>query len=680
MGLDDLPPLLWGAAILFAPGASVVLALRRGARVAAVAAAPAITVGICYLAAVLGGLLGIGYGTPLVLAVWAVVLGAAVLLGLRGPRIPLRSPVRPVLLPLVGLGTTLAAAALGTLTWLRGLGGLGTLPQEHDVIVHSQLVARIILTGEGAPWQSLPGDLLTGEPRGFYPNGFHLYAALLSSVGEDPVVALNGAMVIMLGVALPLGVAALALHLRPRAYAPLVGGVAALLSVSAYRPMVALMHDGGILSNAAAFAVAPGVVALLLLAVRLGLPGALPIALVIAGSLLLHPNSAVTVGLTAGVWLIVTVVRRPVDRAGIGKLAAVLAAGAVGGALLLVPFVLAGTGTTTASQPSVVGWPRSFPTLSFADALSLTFRAPYGGFFDFEQRRAQLWLALLAVVGLVVCLVRRRNAALVATFLAWAALQIAYLMDVGPGPLQTIYSLYYSAYIRIVGGISPLQWLAGGIAVATAVEVGAWVVARLVGRVPAARRPATPAVLAVLGTVALVLVVCLPYARVNVQAIAERHADPNIERVDENDLEAAAYVAERIEPGQRVMNNANDGSSYGYVFHGLPLVLNTALGLGTVPHTQTLLRYFDELERNDEVREIVCDLDIAWVIVDKNAPPIGARGRPWVPKGIFTTAPGLDRLAATEHVERVARFGDVGVHRVDLEGLGCPPGRADRPS
>ena len=680
MGLDDLLPLLWGAAILFAPGASVVLALRRGARVAALAVAPAITVGICYLAAVLGGFLDVGYGTPLVLAVWAVVLAAAVLLGLRGPRIPLRAPVPAGLLPLVGLGATLSAAALGALTWLRGLGGLGTLPQEHDIIVHSQLVARIIMTGEGAPWQSLPGDLLTGEPRGFYPNGFHLYAALLSSVGADPVVALNAAMVVVLGVALPLGVAALALNLRPRRYAPVIGGVAALLSVSAYRPMVALMHDGGILSNAAAFAVAPGAVALLLLAARLGLPGALPIALVIAGSLLLHPNAAVTIGLTAGVWLLATVVRRPVDRARIGELAAVLAAGAVLGALLLVPFVLAGTGTTTASQPSVVGWPRSFPVQSFPDALSLTFRAPYGGFFDFEQQRAQVWLAVLAVVGLAVCLVRRMNAALVATFVAWAALQIAYLVDVGPGPLQTIYGLYYQAYVRIVGGISPLQWLAGGVAVATAVEV----LARLVGRVPAARRsgavPAVPAVSAALAVVVLVLVVCLPYARVNAQAIAQRHAAPNIERVDEHDLAAAAYVAERIRPGQRVMNNANDGSSYGYVFHGLPLVLNTALGLGTVPHTQILLQHFDELEQDDEVRRIVCDLEIAWVIVDRNAPPIGARGRPWVPKGVFTTAPGLDRLASTKHVERVARFGDVGVHRVDLEGLGCPPGQADRPS
>ena len=674
--MGDLLLLLWGAAVLFVPGASTVLALRRGTRVAAVAVAPAITVGICYLAAVLGGLSGIGYGLPLVLAVWAVVLGAAVLLGLRGPRVPLLAPVRTGLLPLVGLGATLGAAALGTWTWLRGLGGLRTLPQEHDIIVHSQLVARIVLTGEGAPWQSLPGDLLTGEPRGFYPNGFHLYAALLEPAGGDPVVALNTATVALLAIALPLGVAALALHVRPRAYAPLAGGVAALLSVSAYRPMVALMHDGGILSNAAAFAVAPGAVALLLVAGRLGLPGALPVALLVVGSLLLHPNAAVTIGLTAVVWLVVTVVRRPLDRAGIGRLVAVLAAGAALAAVLLVPFVLAGTGTTTASQPSVVGWPRSYPVLSLPDALSLTFRAPYGGFFDPQQQRAQVWLALLAAVGLVVCLVRRMNAALVATFVAWAALQVAYLMDVDPGPLATVYSLYYSAYLRIVGGISPLQWLAGGVAVATAVEV----LTRLAHRVPVARRPATPAVLAALATAALVVVAGLPYARVNQQAIAARHADPAFERVDENDLRAAAYVAERIRPGERVMNNANDGSSYGYVFHGLPLVLNTALGLGTVPYTQTLLRYFDELERDDEVREIVCDLDIAWVVVDENAPPIGARGRPWVPTGVFTTAPGLDDLSSTRNVERVARFGDVTVHRVDRDGLGCPPDRADRPS
>ena len=674
MGFDDVLLLVWGVAVLFVPGATVVLALRRGVRLTAVAAAPAISVGIFYVASVVGGFLGIGYGFPLVLVTWAACLAVAVLLGRRGPRMPLLPAGRPSPMQVVGLGATVVAVVLGAVTWLLGLGGLDTLPQEHDVIVHSQLVARILMTGEGAPWQSLPGDLLTGEPRGFYPNGFHLYAALLGVLGADPVVALNVAMVLMLGVALPLGVAVLGLRLRPAAWAPLIGGCAALLSVAAYRPMFALMHDGGILSNAAAFAVAPGAVALLLVADRLGLPGVLPIALLVSGSLLLHPNAAVTIGLTAGVWLLLTAVRRPFDRVRARTLAVVLIAGAVVGGLVLIPFLLAGAGITTVSQPSVVGWPRAFPVQSFRSSLRLTFGAPYGGFFDFGQERAQVWIAVLALAGVAVCVLRRANAGLVGAFAVWAALLMAYLMDVDVAPLQTIYSLYYQAYVRLIGGLAPLQWLAGGVAVAAVAEA----LASVARRVPAARRVrATPAILAALGTAGLLVVVCIPYARVNVQALAERHSDPTIQRVDQFDLQAAAFVAERIRPGQRVMNNANDGSSYGYVFYGLPIVANTALGLGTVPYTSELLQGFNRLDEDDEIRELVCELDIAWAIVDDTAPPIGARGRPWVPRGVFTTAPGLKRLGRTDHLERAARFGDVTVWRVDREGLGCPGGASD---
>lgn len=99
MGFDALPPLLWRAAILLVPGGSVVLALRRGARVAALAVAPAITVGIWYLAGVLGGFLGVGCGAPLVLAVWAILLGAVAVLGHRGPRVPVLGSAPPSLLP-----------------------------------------------------------------------------------------------------------------------------------------------------------------------------------------------------------------------------------------------------------------------------------------------------------------------------------------------------------------------------------------------------------------------------------------------------------------------------------------------------------------------------------------------------------------------------------------------------
>jgi hypothetical protein len=254
-------------------------------------------------------------------------------------------------------------------------------------------------------------------------------------------------------------------------------------------------------------------------------------------------------------------------------------------------------------------------------------------------------------------------------YTAWAAVLMSFLMNVHLAPLRAVAGFYYNSYPRITGGLALAQWLAGGLAVAVGVDL----VARLVNRVPIGRL--RPAVVPALGSVAmllLVLLVCVPYARVNRDVIAARYRAPDFTRVDSDDLAAAAFVAKRIGPGERVMNNANDGSSFGYVYFHLPIVVNTSLGSSNAPYSSELLQSFNQLDVDSQVRKDVCRLRIAWAIADDNAPAIGAPGKVWLPSHTFTVAPGLQNLTAVPHVSQAGRFGHVSVFAVDLATLGCP--------
>jgi hypothetical protein len=671
VGVGDLVILVWAVGLLFLPGAAVLVALRGVSVITALAAAPAVTLGLLYVAALVGGATGLSYGLVLAAAVWALAVGSSLVLGRWSHRLPIWTVLPRSPMHLLGAVATVAAMATGLVLWIRGIGGLGAIPQEHDTVVHTELVAYVMRTGRAAPWQSLPADFLTGRPAGFYPNGFHLYAALVGSLGANAVVALNAAMVVLFAVALPAGVAALGLRLQPRAFAPLAGGCAAVLAAVSYHPLGILMHDGGILSNAAAFAIAPGVITLLLDVGRRRWVDVLPIALAIAAAVVVHPTSAVTVGLTTAAWLAASAVASRKNRGELRRHLGVLAVGAGAGAVLLVPFVLAASGVTTAAGnrlDSVVGFGRNVRVLSFLRSLGLAVSAPVGGLLDPRFASGQTWLTVLSIAGIAACLLLRRNAPVVAAFAAWTCFLTAFLADLPLPPVRAASGLYYNSYARISGGNALLQWLAAGLATAAVVELlVALVRRRFPARLPRARGPVLAG-----ATVLVLVVVCLPYAHRDAEVLALRYQNPAYNRVDRYDLDAAAFVAKRIHAGQRVMNNANDGSTFGYVFYGVKVVVNQPLGGSAAPYTTELVRAFNRLDDDRHIHDLVCRLDIAWVIADDQAPRVGAPRTPWVIGGQYTTAPGLQHLERVPHVSQAARFGHVAVFTVDLAALGCP--------
>ena len=124
------------------------------------------------------------------------------------------------------------------------------------------------------------------------------------------------------------------------------------------------------------------------------------------------------------------------------------------------------------------------------------------------------------------------------------------------------------------------------------------------------------------------------------------------------------------------MNNANDGSTYGYVFYGLRIVVTQSIGSRAAPYMAQLLGGFNRLGEDVAIRDTVCRLRITWAIVDDDAPRVGVRGLSWAPGGGFTVPTGLLHLEHVPGVSRAARFGHVTVYAVDPAAIGCAAGSA----
>lgn len=176
---------LVGLLVLVVPGLALQLAAGVRDKLWLAALTVPASIGVYVVAGVVSGIPGIAFNVVEVLVVTvvlvAVVFGVAALVRRRtGPvgatavaEPPSWLPVLPGRLVLaaqiVGALLCLLAIALSFQPWRSGLGGWDTFPQEHDTIIHTVLVGYIAHTGNGAPWELLPLDMLTGQPVSFYP-------------------------------------------------------------------------------------------------------------------------------------------------------------------------------------------------------------------------------------------------------------------------------------------------------------------------------------------------------------------------------------------------------------------------------------------------------------------------------------------------------------------------------
>ena len=672
MSWSDVGLLALAAVAVLAPGTAVLkLGLRRG-WLETLAAAPAVSVTVCYLAGLLAGVTGLRWGAPVVTGVAVVLTGICFVVRWRWVKPPTaheRPAIAQVLLPAAAL---CVSVAVGVRTFVQGYGTLSVLPQEHDMVLHTLLVARIERSGEAAPWQSSPIDLLSGEPSGFYPNGMHMLAALASPGPADSVAALNAVTIVLFAFALPVGLAALARLLTPAAVRPVAMCVAPLVGVLAYRPVFALLHDGGVLANAAALALVPGVIYALLRGASGSRMAYATGALGMVGAVVVHPSAAPTIVITAGAWMLPGLVARIRSVRDAVRTLGWLAAAAVAALLVLLPFL--STASTTAGF--VTSFPRGTPAASLGGALGTTLSFYYGGYFDPSGMLSQVALAVLSLLGVVLCIYRRSSAGLLTSYAVWMVILIIWLVKPDYPFVSTLSGIYYNVYGRFSVGLALVQWLT----VAAALGHVADLVHRGLERVTAngtlARlRPQVVRAAPLTGAVVFLVFAAAvaPYAATNTLTLQQRYSMPEFERADADDLAAGRFLADRVQPGQRVMNNANDGSTYAYVFSGIPLVNTSTLGSPYAPYTTELLQDFDEMTRDQDVRALVCDMDIAWAMVDQLAPVVGAPPEvtPLGTNGAFSTARGLDHMDRVPVAEEVFVSGHVLVYSIDLARLGC---------
>lgn len=687
---DVLVPIV-GLLVLAVPGLLLQLAAGVRDKLWLAAMTAPLSVGVFVIAGVCSAIPGLSY-TPLLVVVVTVVLAAVVFLIARRRRhwgyapaaeepdglsfLPALTPRFARLAKLAAVAFCLVAVALALQPWRSGLGGWDTYPQEHDTIIHTVLVGFIAHTGEGAPWQLLPLDLITGQPVSFYPSGLPLTAALTGDLTGGPIEGFNIVNALMVGPVFVLGCAALTAavlrRLRIRAeWIALAGGVAAIVAAGLYRPGVNLLHDGGIAPNAVAMSLTPGIIAGIVTLGRSQWLRAALLGIGLAGIFSVHPSVVASVGASVVVFWIAEAFTRDGRRvlrtqwpvlAGAAVMAAVAAAGQVIGSL--------GQAGRTGS------WLPDIPPAPLGDAVGTNLMLTYGGYYDNEQVYAQAAAGILALAGAVAVLLTRKGWTALALWGFWLVVSIDFKISPGAGFGSTIGSLFYKSYVRIQAHVSVFVPVLAAIAVVFAAAG----IARLVAAPPKLpsfarvlrRSGPVTAGLVVLFAVGYVVSAGIPYEHRNAEVVASRYAKPEFVRVNDDDRKASSWLADRVQPGERVMNSANDGSTYAFTEDNVPVVNVVTLGAIQAPYTYALLEKFDDYPDDPEIRKTILDLNIRYVYVDSEAPTMGAGpGAPeeWLGEPTFTVAPGLENVSELPGISVGFRSGTVTVYELDPNAL-----------
>lgn len=692
--LIDFAHLATGLAVLFVPG--LLLLYVCGVRSWAVLAGVAVplTAGLALLVSVVTGVTGIPFHLLSFVVITALV---AVLAGVIRrwalPRIQARAKTAGTVsgtapshqegvrelrgktlaaARVLGLLTGLAGIVLGWWMWQRGLGSWSTPPQEHDQITHSVITAYIEHTGNAAPWQMRPLDLVEGEPLAYYPSGFSRLAALVVNVVGDTMTSLNLVTVVILAIAWPLSAAALtAVLIRlsglGKGWVALAAGIAMPVAVSLYRPAIALAHDGGIVPNAAALVMVPGLVAVMLLTTRQEWKLVIPLGIACAGVFSVHPSAVVSVVLTllaAWIGLLLTASGRAWLRSTVMPLLAVSAVALVFG----IP-VLAGL---IGGAESVTGAPATIGPTAFGTALENTFALTYHGYFDPRGEESQLAIGMLAVAGVVAVAVFRRGWPIATVYLFWAGVSLTFQLSPNSGPASTVAGYFYNSFTRLQSHVSfAIPALVAGLFVFSAVAFLSIPWPRMQRPRFLPGRPVIALSVLTAGIAALLSTSILSYVEMNSTVLARRYKEPEFTRYDAADEVAMAWLDRHVQPGERILNNANDGSTLAYVRYELPILNTVSTGSRQTPESTELLKSFDNYPDNPEVRSILLDKNIRWVYVDSEAPVIGALPSDWHGQSEYSFAPGLEDLEGLPGLEEAFTQDHVTVYRLDLEVVGA---------
>ena len=638
--------LLWVPGLLFGAAARL-----RGWTLAA--AAPALTYGLVAIGGLLLGELGFSW-TLLTFGGWtlvaSVVLFAVTTLIQRRwparvdddePRVSRRGHL------VVGAGVAIGLA-VGAVTFLRGIGSLNRLAQDWDAPHHGNLVRW--LAEHQTSLVSTAGAIGNQHENAnyFYPATYHqLLALLLDQFGVTlPQLLNSGALSTVL--VWPVGIAAMGLawKLPARVVAP-AAAVSTWFSPFPYDSL----WRGPLWPYVAGIALLPAVLALVTYLIKpRGITGPVAVAMSAAALVGLQPSLVFILAGLLGVIFVACVFRLvPIDwkRAWPTLLALGVLAVAVA-----VPLIL--PSMRSAEGVAAMVWPsEATPAGAFGQMLT------FSGVVDFPQ----WWIGLPALFGVVVMAKRRLMPWMVGVWLAFGGLY-AVTVSLEGAVVQRLTGYFYNDHWRLAVML-PLPGSIGfGVAV---VAFGTWVVGRYRDKVPAfGRTPWAPVAVSVVFFLLIGLVSGAYIGRNSTRLAVNYQNGPT---VGDGELEAYQWLAGRVRPGERVMNDVFDGSGWLYAMAKVEPVEWTFYGTPAGTPSNYLTKHLNELDEDPEVRAALTELRVRYVIV----------GRGFVRKD-NRIAPGFVGLDRTPGFTEVFRNADSVIYEIEgqesvLEGAAAAAGR-----
>lgn len=578
------------AVVLWLPGLAALGVLLPGtSRLARIAAAPALSLGLLYALAGYLDLVGVrvdwaSVALPMVL-VAAVVLGVRLRHGIAVPRLRWEHLVLAV------------SVIVALWLWCYAVGSPTTVPTYDDGANAAIFTHRIDLLGTLAPDRIIATDL--GDGAGgvsYYPLALHLVASFLVAVtGAGAGLALHVVTALLVAVCLPVGAFALTRRLvgtdlgqgrRPAVAAAAAGALAAVLPGLPWGQL-----PWGALAMVSGIALLPGL--LLLVRELVGHPWQAGVALGVATAGLFGAHSSeVVTGAVLGAGMVAAIAgRRAVvwrDAFAGGSLAVVTALLLLGPVL---PTLSGGLSERAAGTPG----PSMYPVQALNDGWMSLIGAPeLADEWGVRQRYVAWAVTLLVVLG--VWAARRARPVLgmavasgLLAVLAWACL-------LGSPLAHTLATPWYANGYRLLATLTvPLLVLAGtGVAL---------LAGRHWGRI-----------LAVGGVLALA--VAAPAVAVSGVIGSRTYAAYSVVTVGDRD--AFAWLGAHVPGGERVLNDSHDGSMWMYPVAGVAPVFGPKSDLWQTPAWQDrwyLLQHAAQLGVDGRARRIADELDVSYAFV-----------------------------------------------------------------
>lgn len=610
------PTLIAACAVFFLPGLAVACSIGlRG--LAMWAAAPAITVSLAGVSAVVAGLAGVGFNVLALLAAAAVTALAAVMIRVAarrkrngqaevaGPRADLRTfPWLTAAAGVLGLGV---AAFILAFRLVHMFGAPENISQTYDNIFHLNAIRYAFDTGNASSLL-ISGMTSTETAPAFYPAAWHdMVVLLMQLTGASLPVAVNISNIVIAALVWPLASMFLASRVLGTHPLPLI--VTGVLATG-FAAFPYMMMDFGVLYpyalSLALLPVALGLTVSLLRQDADGAPrgwiAAVALVGVIPGMALAHPSSVVALlGLAAPVVVVALVKSGAVILRRNHGPASVLAPPA-GLALYAAVVVLAWIYLRPARDASFWG-----PVESQAQAIGeVLASAPLG--------RGLAWFIFLCtIVGLVLCARRPGYHWLLGTFLAAAALFVVIAASPVGDFRWAVTGVWYSDPYRLaallpiptiavaaVGCTALAQWLADGFRKAVSASRG-----DAAAKTGALRYSlAAAAVFAVVGAAALAwLVQGQNITNAQVRGTESYTAWEGAALLTDDEMALLERVAEQVEEDATVVGSPWTGASLVYALADRRSL--TPFVYGELSDTaQNLLH---ELNQDGPLTPAVCD-------------------------------------------------------------------------